>query len=165
MLETCRPATEHSGRISVNLGGLTKPTDVLSQAVERAGHWMLRSGIQRPDGGMARYYDAGRGENRRVSTEITGYGISTFLFLHSITGDAAYLDKAILGGRFLMHHAWNRHLGLFPYEHGWKKNDPNHLAYFFDTGIITRALIALARETGELEYLEFAIKDGYALVR
>jgi hypothetical protein len=165
MLETFRAATGHTQRISVTPGGVTKSADVLSHAVERAGKWMLHSGIQNPGGGVARYYDAIRGENRLVSTEITGYGISTFLFLYSITSEAVYLERALLGAQFLMHHAWDKDLGLFPYEHGWKKNDPKHLAYFFDTGIITRALLAMAREIGQEEYLGFAIDAGDSLVR
>jgi hypothetical protein len=56
--------------------------------VARAGEWFLRSGIQTPDGGVARYYRLDLGRNHAVSTEITGYAASAFVFLHSLTEQA-----------------------------------------------------------------------------
>jgi hypothetical protein len=53
----------------------------------RAGTWFLRSGIQQPDGGVARYYRADQGRNLPVSTEITGYTVSTFVYLHTAAKD------------------------------------------------------------------------------
>ena len=44
--------------------------------LDRAGLWLLQSGIQEAGGGVARYYLADKRENRAVSTEITGYAVS-----------------------------------------------------------------------------------------
>ena len=60
-------------------------TGGLFPQVARAGEWFLRSGIQTPDGGVARYYRLDLGRNHAVSTEITGYAASVFVFLHSLT--------------------------------------------------------------------------------
>jgi len=49
--------------------------------VLRAGEWFLRSGIQTPVGGVARYYRLDLGRNHAVSTEITGYAASALVFL------------------------------------------------------------------------------------
>jgi len=62
-------------------GGLFPP-------VSRAGEWFLRSGIQTPDGGVARYYRSDLGRNHAVSTEITGYAASALVFLDSLVGHA-----------------------------------------------------------------------------
>ncbi len=44
----------------------------------------MRSGIQTPDGGVARYYRLDLSRNHAVSTEITGYAASTFVFLENV---------------------------------------------------------------------------------
>src|ERR1039457_5488621 len=58
----------------------------------RAGRWFLRSGIQEANGGVARHYRSDLGQNARVSTEITGYAVSTLLYLAERTGDGNYTD-------------------------------------------------------------------------
>jgi hypothetical protein len=47
-----------------------------------------------PDGGVARYYRLDLARNHAVSTEITGYAASAFVFLHALTYDPRYLDRA-----------------------------------------------------------------------
>ena len=54
------------------------PTDTL---IDAAGRWFLQSGIQEASGGVARYYRSDLRKNAPVSTEITGYAVSTLLFL------------------------------------------------------------------------------------
>jgi hypothetical protein len=165
MLQTTESTQAPNRRVSLTRSGALKGATAIWQAVEYAGSWMLHSGIQHSDGGVARYYDAAKGENRLTSTEITGYAVNVFLFLYSVTNNAAYIERAMRAGRFLMCRAWDRTLGIFPYEHGRNGSEPHHLAYFFDTGIITRALIALARATRQQEYLDFAIRCGNSLAR
>ena len=50
---------------------------------------------------MARYYLADAKENRAISTEITGYAISAFVYLYSLTQDEQYLDAAASAAQFL----------------------------------------------------------------
>ena len=59
-------------------------TDALLQA---AGAWFLNSGIQDSSGGVARFYHTGIARRARVSTEITGYTVSTLVFLYERTGE------------------------------------------------------------------------------
>ena len=102
---------------------------------------------------MARYYLADSGRNLAVSTEITGYAVSTLVYLHSLTGETAYLDAASRAARYLCHHAWDKASSTFPFEPG------SELVYFFDTGIIVRGLLAVWRATGDDEFLARA-RDG-----
>src|ERR1700744_1988281 len=65
---------------------LTSDSSLREHALEQAGCWFLRSGIQEPSGGVARYFLADAGRNKPVSTEITGYAASAFSYLYSVTG-------------------------------------------------------------------------------
>jgi hypothetical protein len=125
--------------------------------VSRAGEWFLRSGIQAPDGGVARYYRVDQARNQAVSTEITGYAASTFVFLHSLTRDARYLGRAGSAARFLTG-AWDTASGAMPFE-----ISPAQFTYFFDCGIVVRGLLAAWRATGGEEFLESARAVGHSM--
>jgi hypothetical protein len=131
--------------------------------IEAAGRWFLHSGIQEASGGVARYYRSDLGQSARVSTEITGYAVSTLLFLHERTGDLAYLDAALRAARFLTREAWDARLGTFPFEHPLTAAGPA-LAYFFDCGIIVRGLLRAWRVTGETEFRDTAVAAGRAML-
>jgi hypothetical protein len=134
------------------------PTDTL---IDAAGRWFLHSGIQEASGGVARYHRSDLGQNARVSTEITGYAVSTLLFLHQRTaGDPAYLDAAVRAARFLTGVAWDAKLGTFPFE----LPPAPAFAYFFDCGIIVRGLLCAWRATGEAEFRDTAIAAGRAML-
>ena len=125
-----------------------------------AGRWFLTSGIQEASGGVARYYRSDLGDNARVSTEITGYAVSTLLFLYERTGDSAFVNAAIRAARFLTREAWDSQLATFPFE----LTDGPRLAYFFDCGIIVRGLLAAWRATGEREFHDVAVAAGRGML-
>jgi hypothetical protein len=128
--------------------------------IEAAGRWFLHSGIQEASGGVARYYRSDLGQNAPVSTEITGYAVSTLLFLHQRIGDAAYLDAALRAARFLTRVAWDAKLATFPFELA----PGPAFAYFFDCGIIVRGLLCAWRVTQEAEFRDIAIAAGRAML-
>jgi hypothetical protein len=113
---------------------------VLAKYFEDAARWFLRSGIRAPGGGVARYYRSDLAQNAPISTEITGYAVSTFSYLHAITGDPAYREAAMDSARFLANDAWNAEAHTFPFEIA------SNLAYFFDVGIIVRGLLSTGAE-------------------
>lgn len=127
--------------------------------LERAGCWFLNSGIQEPNGGVARYYRADLAKNASVSTEITGYAVSTFLYLHALSGRDEYLDRARSAASFLTRSAWNDQLLAMPFECG--SGPP--LTYFFDCGIIVRGLLRLFHVTAEEEWLSGAERCAEAM--
>jgi hypothetical protein len=129
--------------------------------LELAGGWLLRSGIQEATGGVARYYRTDLARNAPVSTEITGYAASALLYLHARTGEARYREQALAAGHFLTRTAWDRELAVMPFEVG----APNGQAYFFDSGIIARGLVALWRRSGEAEFLETAERCAESMAR
>jgi hypothetical protein len=132
----------------------------LSSHFERAGRWFLASGIQVAAGGVARYYRADKQQNRVVSTEITGYAIGALVYLHGLTGDQRYLDRALAAARFLVRDAWRADLGAMPFE-----TDPPALSYFFDCGIVVRGLLAAWRALNTDEFLDCAVAVGRSMAR
>ncbi len=134
-------------------------------AVDRAGRWLLESGIQEQIGGIARYYRSDLGRNHSISTELTGYGISAFVYLHSLTGEQRYLDRALQAAHFLTRVAWDKNLQAFPFEYSIMGEQTEPLTYFFDSGIIVRGLLALWRVTRDAESFEIAQACGRAMVR
>ena len=130
----------------------------------RAGIWFLNSGIQQPNGGVARYYRSDLARYARVSTEITGYAVSTLLYAAERTGGGNYTDAAVRAARFLTRSAWNPELAVFPFEHSDNGDQPEPLAYFFDTGIIVRGLLAAWKATREQEILDTAEAAGRAMM-
>ncbi|HML18891.1 MAG TPA: hypothetical protein VK419_17790 [Bryobacteraceae bacterium] len=129
----------------------------MTTALEDAGCWFLRSGIQTPDGGVARYYRSDLARNAAVSTEITGYAASALVYLHSISGRAEFLAAAVAAARYLTRRAWNADSNTFPFE------PASPLVYFFDIGIIARGLIAVHRATGDPEFLACAERAALSL--
>lgn len=117
----------------------------------------MHSGIQESNGGVARYYRSDSDANAAVSNEITGYAVSALTYLHSLTGEAAYLDAASRAARYLCRHAWDQAGSAFPFEPGSDR------AYFFDTGIIVRGLAAAWRATGDDEFLTRAREAALSL--
>jgi hypothetical protein len=139
-------------------------TPGINELLNATGRWFLYSGIQEESGGVARYYRCDLAKNALVSTEITGYAVSTLLFLHSRLGDTEYFESALRAARFLTRTAWEPELGVFPFEHSINGHSPPALAYFFDTGIIIRGLLAAWRVSPEPELLDTCIAAARAML-
>lgn len=133
--------------------------------LQRAGEWFLHSGIQGPEGGVARYYRADLGRNLRTSTEITGYTVSALCYLYKQTEDSRYLDAATKAGSFLCLEAWDAGAGIFPFEWPPTEAPEENRAFFFDCGIIIRGLLTLYRLRPDPLYLEVATACGHGMAR
>jgi hypothetical protein len=127
----------------------------LQTLISRAGEWFLRSGIQEPGGGVARYYRADLQRNHPVSTEITGYTVSALLSLQQ----DQYMRPALEAARFLCREAWDGH--TLPFETG-SSQEPR-FTYFFDCGIVVRGLLSAWRATADPEFLQVAQSLGDAM--
>jgi hypothetical protein len=129
-----------------------------------AGSWFIGSGIQDASGGVFRYYRHDLGKSARISTEITGYAVNALLFCHERSGEREYLESALRAARFLTRTAWNPELDAFPFEHSANGDQPPALAYFFDTGIIIRGLLAAWRVSQQAEFRDTAVAAGRAML-
>lgn len=125
-----------------------------------AGEWLLKSGIQSANGGVARYYRSDLGRNEPISTEITGYVASGLVYLYEKTGIGAFAERAIHTANFLADCAWDQELQTFPFEYPGRPP-----AFFFDCGIIVRGLLAVWRMSDDKKYLHAAIAGGRGMLR
>ncbi len=107
---------------------------------------------------MARYYRTDTGQNAPVSNEITGYAASALAYLNSVTPDQKYRDAALRAAQFLIRDAWNGSLSAFPFEPG------SDQAYFFDTGIIIRGLLAVGDEPSQERAREAALSLAFDFI-
>ncbi len=133
-------------------------------SLARAGRWFLRSGIQDPCGGVARYYRSDIRKNKAISTEITGYTASALVYLFTATGAELFLARACQTVKFLTECAWNPALSTFPFEHPSPSADSAHRSYFFDCGIIIRGLLAVWRQTREERLLDLSRTAALAML-
>jgi len=134
----------------------------IAGTLARAGEWLLNSGIQENNGGVARFYRADLGRNLAISTEITGYSTSALAYLYSSTGHVNYLDRAVRTARFLARDAWDEAIGNFPFEYG---PGAESMLYFFDCGIIVRGLLCMWKLTGDEALLDRSVACGRAMIR
>ena len=114
---------------------------------------------------MARFYRADLEQNRLVSTEITGYAVSTLVYLHSLSRDERFLKAALSAASFLRQSAWQPALETFPCDFAPQEQQTEPHAYFFDCGIIVRGLLALWRVDRHPQWLEIAKACGLAMGR
>lgn len=128
---------------------------------QTVGDWLLHSGIEESNGGIARYHTPEEHRNKPVSTEITGYCASALVFLYQRTADTTYLDSALRKAQFLAHDAWDANALAMPFECESKPQ----LSYFFDTGIIVRGLLAVWRKRPDSHLLAIAMKCGESMYR
>ena len=131
----------------------------MTSSLPRAGQWFLDSGIQETNGGVARYYRADLESNSPISTEITGYAVSTLVYLHAALQEQAYLQRALAAARFLCREAWDGH--HLPFE--MHAPPGNRFAYFFDCGIVVRGLLSAWRATQDSEFLQIATALGHSM--
>jgi hypothetical protein len=131
------------------------------KSVAQAGEWILHSGIQSPDGAVARYRLTDTSQNLPASTEITGYALAGLCYLFEESGDQRFLDAARLSANYLTHKAWDPEARSMPFE----LSPSGRYSYFFDCGIITRSLLWFYRLTGEEIYLTRARDIGTSMQR
>jgi len=136
----------------------------MSDSLNAAGGWFLNSGIQDASGGVARYYNCELRTKAPISSEITGYAVSTLLFFHLRLGQAEYLESALRAARFLTRTAWDAKVNAFPFEPPVNGDRTRPLAYFFDTGIVIRGLLAAWRVSREAEFRDTALAAGRAML-
>lgn len=137
--------------------------DQTSEVLVRSSSWFVDSGIQEPGGGVARYYRLEERCNAGISNEITGYAASALAFAHQRLDNPRLLHGLVNAALFLSTNAWDQTLGVFPFETPRDGEHPCRLAYFFDTGIIVRGLLAAWRSTRERRFLKSAVAGAQSM--
>lgn len=122
-------------------------------------NWILKSGIQNKDGNFNSWYDLNRKQYHSIYSEITGYGITTLLYL-------GHTKKARKAADWIIDNAMHFTGGIKTRLYYIKGNEnPDYsfdggLLYTFDTGIVLFGLAALYEITKEKRYFHAARKMG-----
>jgi hypothetical protein len=139
--------------------GSTPETAVL---LEGATQWLLRSGIQHPpgdpklSGGVHAWYEPQTQKYAFLYAEITGYAITTLLFLNSVDRNPLFVERAKAAASWLLHRAVEPTSGavLCRFDGAqWLERQCT-----FDNGVCLNALANLYRETKDEAYLRAALR-------
>lgn len=152
--------------------------------VDRAVSWLLGSGIQHLKGqekfrgGVAAWYELDERRYPFLYSEITGYALTAFLFLHRLKPRKELIRGASLAARWLLRHAFNKDGGVKTRLYLAKDYvSPNYSfdqgrVYAFDAAMVGYGLLQFFKVSGEEAYrkafersLEFLVcrmrkKDG-----
>jgi len=141
-----------------------------SDSITLAKNWLLDSGIQNIDkeeklnGGFNSWYDINKKNYYYIYSEITGYGISTFLFLDKFLDDNILVDRAELAANWIIEVAMHKNGGVktryYFYEEEGQKNYSfdSEILYTFDTGMVLNGMVSLYRKTKNKKYLDCSLK-------
>ena len=128
-----------------------------------AARWILESGIQSPRGGFHAWFDLSAGRHSFLYSEITGYGITTLLFLSRMTGDRGIIDRAARAGEWVLSEALHPCGGVRTRRYGeWETADPFYsfssgTIFSFDTAMVLYGVVNLYRETADEQFLGAAV--------
>ena len=143
--------------------------------VKKAMGWFLNSGIQNPSGtkvadgrdvsgGFNAWFNPTSKSFSYVYTEISGYAVTTLVYLYKEFKDEIFLERARLTGDWLL--SIQDVSGAFPtaFYREDKESKPNEFVTF-DIGMVTNGLVNLYRETRDERYLNSAKKSADWLLK
>lgn len=135
----------------------------LFKNIDLAKEWLLNSGIQnlKEDniGAFNSWYDINKNSYEYAYSEITGYGVTTLIFLYQLEKNNLYLERAKLAADWLINKAKHKSGGILT-RYFYK--DANFIGSFddeqifsFDCGIVLNGITALYNVTKEKKHLDF----------
>jgi len=143
------------------------------KAITMAKNWVLNSGIQNMTGnncgGFNSWFDTKTGKYPYVYSEITGYGITTLLFLKRVFNED-YDDRARLAADWLINNAASDRWGVKTrhYQQDMAEFESYSFErgkiYAFDNGMVLYGLINLYKDCKDEKYLEFSKKIADFLI-
>ena len=134
--------------------------------IELAKSWLLNSGIQNLEGehkgSFNSWFDIGKKEYPYAYSEITGYGITTLLYLYSIKKEYILLERAKLAADWLISKAIHNSGGILC-RYFYKRAEfmgsfENEDIFLFDSGIVLNGMANLYEITREEKYIEYSKK-------
>lgn len=137
-----------------------------SSNIKQAIEWLLYSGIQNSDGehegAFNSWYDANKRAYEYAYSEITGYGISTLLFLYKLSDDKLFLERARSAADWLMNKAQHKTGGIlcryFYDKANFMGSFENEEIFSFDCGMVLNGVTSLYKLTKDKEDLEFCVR-------
>lgn len=147
-----------------SLDGLGISWPDIDKAISLSENWLLNSGIQnmhnRPKlyGSFNSWYDKDLKIYPYIYSEVTGYGVTLFLYLDKLSKDDKCLPGAVAAANWLLKYAYEEPSNIVKFRFYYHIDDfsPRH-AYAFDTGMIINGLVNLYRQTKDKSLLNKSI--------
>ena len=148
-----------------------------ANTVDLAKEWLLNSGIQnvgkdaKINGGFNSWFDFKNKNYPYIYSEITGYGISSLLFINKAQPDKILMERAKLAADWLMKFAIHESGGVRTRYYYEKNSYPkeysfdNGLMFVFDSGMVMYGFVMLYKETKDEKYLKAAEKIAEFLMK
>jgi uncharacterized protein YyaL (SSP411 family) len=132
--------------------------------IELAKDWLLNSGIQNLDGehkgAFNSWFDVNKKNYPYAYSEITGYAISTLIYLYDLTKEEVFLERGKMAADWLMNKATHNSGGIlcrfFYEEKEFMGSFENEEMFLFDSGMVLNGITNLYEITKENKYLEFS---------
>lgn len=136
--------------------------------IKSAKEWLLNSGIQNMNrlhkGGFNAWYDTITKQYPFVYSEITGYGISTLLYLNEVQSNPELVERACLAANWLKKTAYIENKSVVcRFYYAAEESEPRLCT--FDAGMCLKALVSLYRQTRKKTYLKFSQKIADWLIQ
>jgi len=143
-----------------------KKIESFDNSISLAKDWLLNSGIQNlkgeHKGAFNSWFDIDKKNYPYAYSEITGYGITTLLFLYKLDKDNIYLERAKMAASWLMNKATHKSGGIlcrsFYKEKDFMGSFENEEIFLFDCGMVLNGLTNLYDITKDKTYLDYSIK-------
>jgi hypothetical protein len=142
----------------------------LSPPLEKISHWLIESGIQnnrsdpKVQGGFSAWYEIYKRRYPFIYTEITGYALSTLVFLNRIHPDPVFLKRAHKAALWAIRNAFHPKGGVKTRYYLVRRYEtPNYTfnagrMYAFDTAMVGYGLMQLYRVSPKKIYLDYAVE-------
>lgn len=140
------------------------------QIIDMIKKWLLYSGIQnvnkdeKINGGFNSWFDMEKKKYPFIYSEITGYGITTLLYLYRITKNKEFLNRAVLAAEWIIKVAMQE-CGAVKTRYYYENSDANEIysfdnqiSYAFDNGTVLNGMINLYKINKNKRYLDAAVK-------
>ncbi|MDP2923637.1 MAG: glycoside hydrolase family 76 protein [Candidatus Omnitrophota bacterium] len=139
-------------------------------AIDLAAKWIIDSGIQSSSGGFYAWYDLEVKKHSFFYSEITGYAITTLLFLHKIFNNNIFIEKAKKASSWIEQYALHPCGGLRTRLYDNDKSSDSMYSFTgenifsFDTAMVLYGIASLFQLTGEKKYLDISLRIAKFLI-
>ncbi|NVM01965.1 MAG: glycoside hydrolase family 88 protein, partial [Candidatus Helarchaeota archaeon] len=145
--------------------------DYIFDKIQSIKSWLLNSGIQCIEedqdcilGSFQCWYDLSKKNYPFAYSEITGYGITTLLYLNHIAPDPSLIDRAIKAGDYLINFAQISRDGIFNDRYLYHRENFRPWLFSFDNAMCLNGFVNLYKQTKNKHYLDMAKKVGSWLI-
>lgn len=128
--------------------------------IDLTREWLLNSGIQninkdkKTNGGFNSWYDIDKRTYPFIYSEITGYGITTLLYMNKNSKEEILIDRTKLAADWLITNAYGKCGGIKTRYFLDDKSFRNQEMYVFDAGMILYGIVNLFKVTKIPKYLD-----------